>query len=396
MVKLISQGSYGCIFRPGFQCNGRPMKTNKYITKVQRKKDISNKEAVIGSIIKKIPHFNSFFAPIIEDPCDINMGSIEDSEIKKCNFLSKKDGNALYETNKIEYVGKHSLAKYFANIYKKKPKLLLKKIVESHMHLLDGIKKLLGRDIIHFDLKDNNIMCKDKTGDPIIIDFGLSFLLSDVEKDDYTYAFFTYGPDYGPWCIEIAFITYIVNELGTDWRTQQTNEKIIKEIIDDFITKNDVIQRFLTIDEQGEYEKNITRYFITLFTGNNQTWKDVVDTLLKNTHTWDNYSLCVVYLYIIFDLHLPDYVKHLPRFGLYIELLKNIVVSMPDKRYTIQETKIQMKNIAKTTSKFENTTAEKELVRNGKNKILQEKIEKNIKETVTVHNNITNKLHIPP
>jgi hypothetical protein len=34
MVKLISQGSYGCIFRPGFQCNGRPMKTNKYITKV--------------------------------------------------------------------------------------------------------------------------------------------------------------------------------------------------------------------------------------------------------------------------------------------------------------------------------------------------------------------------
>ena len=36
--KIINQGSYGCIFRPGFSCQGKPLNQDKYITKIQKKR----------------------------------------------------------------------------------------------------------------------------------------------------------------------------------------------------------------------------------------------------------------------------------------------------------------------------------------------------------------------
>ena len=56
-VKLLNQGTYGCIFRPGIECSGKHLTSNSYITKIQKHRQISNNEVLIG---KKIHKFQSF------------------------------------------------------------------------------------------------------------------------------------------------------------------------------------------------------------------------------------------------------------------------------------------------------------------------------------------------
>ena len=41
-VKLLNQGTYGCIFRPGIECSGKHLTSNSYITKIQKHRQISN------------------------------------------------------------------------------------------------------------------------------------------------------------------------------------------------------------------------------------------------------------------------------------------------------------------------------------------------------------------
>ena len=53
-VKLLNQGTYGCIFRPGIECSSKQLTSNNYITKIQKHREISKNEVLIGEKIQKI------------------------------------------------------------------------------------------------------------------------------------------------------------------------------------------------------------------------------------------------------------------------------------------------------------------------------------------------------
>ena len=124
-IKLLNQGSYGCIFNPGINCENNKL-TKKYITKVQKQKEISKKETKIGKEIQKIVQYEKYFAPIIET-CKLNLKKINNKEIRKCNFI---DTNKLdsYESNQILFVGNKTLFTYVLDIIHKKD--FLKKILK--------------------------------------------------------------------------------------------------------------------------------------------------------------------------------------------------------------------------------------------------------------------------
>mgnify|MGYP000642525166 CR=1 FL=1 len=77
------------------------------------------------------------------------------------------------------------------------------------MDLYKQFQLLNDNKIIHMDVKQDNIVLKDTTNKPIIIDFGLSFDVSEFKAPD---VFFVYGYDYSPWCIDITMISYMVNK----------------------------------------------------------------------------------------------------------------------------------------------------------------------------------------
>lgn len=417
-IKILNQGSYGCIFRPGIACDKTPL-SNRYISKLQRKKNTSKNETELGKIIKKIPHYEDYFAPIIES-CEISLTTIDDNEITKCAFvqqdkaekqkkyeeelaeLAEKSNNTItkpktttktplsYETNKIRYVGKETLLDYFLNTFKKNPKNTMKNIITTNIDLLDGVNKLEIAKMIHFDLKENNIMIDDKSKRPIIIDFGLSYTddaiamgnpssptKNDIEK--LKKVFFTYGPDYEPWCIDICFLTFIYN-LVEDPIQDKIQKSDIEDILLDFFSKNNAVKEILSETEKSNYQNELMKYFM-LF--ENKPWIELVKELLKNKYTWDNYSLCVIYLYVL--KYLSDSSKEMNTNNENLKVLdeyKNIitqqVISLPNKRLSTIQLKDSLKTIFKNIDRKDNLEMKTKI-----EKILKTKIQTNTDQDIS-------------
>ena len=113
-IKLINQGTFGCVFRPGLKCGTNAVDSNQFITKVQVDADEVHRETEIGEIIKKIPKYQYRFAPIIET-CPIDISTIGNTEIKKCEVImntAQKKTNPRFVSNKIQYVGRDTLGDY--------------------------------------------------------------------------------------------------------------------------------------------------------------------------------------------------------------------------------------------------------------------------------------------
>lgn len=345
MTDLISQGSYGCIFRPGFTCKGSPTKKG-YITKIQKIASTSKKETKLGKKIKKIDNYKDYFAPILKT-CEVSLAKMEEDKLKKCEFINEDD-TMEYESNKLRYVGKDTLSKYILNTVDRNPKQLIRILVDTYKNLLVGFDKLNAAGIVHMDVKENNIMIDDNTKNPIIIDFGLSSEIKDLDKNDYKDTFFVYGPDYGPWCIDICMLTYMANELESEiippgmlgfldyeekkavkWQDGMVTKEKITKVITDFIKKNNVMTDLLSEKQRSEYNKKLHDYF-NGFVG--KKWAEVAESLLENVSTWDSYALSATYLQIIEVLELKNTNMDLPKWRSYKKILEDIILSRPDER----------------------------------------------------------------
>lgn len=339
-IKLLSQGSYGCIIRPSLKCSGK-FDTDKYITKIQKKPATSERETIIGELIKKIPDYSNFFAPVVET-CFINMGQIDTNEIKRCEFI--KDQTSSYSSNKILYVGKYSLAQYLLYVFQKVPKTFFRELLASYKYLLVSVSKLNNIGVIHFDLKENNIMCRDKDGRPILIDFGLSITKELIEKDKPN-AFFSYGPDYPSWCFDICLISYIMYKIK---ETDVITESVLSSMVNDYFLQNIGLIDLFSLEEANNYKQSIMEYSRQFI---EKTGTDVINEVCLLCKSWDNYSIAVIYLFVLKTMEIPDS----PIINKFIGFLKRIVLSVPNARPTSEESKktfeIEFSNVSKLENK---------------------------------------------
>ena len=235
MSMLLSQGSYGCIFRPGINCQGSAAENDKYVTKMVQEKTVTNNEKHISELIQKIPNYEENFAPIIEN-CSVNLATIDKKTIGECEIVRGEEEGKI-ELNKIKYVGKNTLGKYLVLELKENPYRFFEILLETHMILLENLEQLYNSGIVHNDLKENNIVCRDGDGRPIIIDFGLSIdkerarlpETSHPTSSLYEY-FFKYTADYIPWCIDIVIINYMVCQLNNTWLTSAITQDQMNEL----------------------------------------------------------------------------------------------------------------------------------------------------------------------
>jgi len=390
-INLISQGSYGCIFSPGFTCNGRKQK-KPYITKVQKNADTSNRENSIGKKVKQIKNSEDYFAPILKT-CEVSLAKMDQDKITRCDFIDDTI-DTKYESNKLRYVGKNTLAKHILHITKEEPTRLLHVLLNTHIRLITGFTKLFNAGILHLDVKENNIMIDDKTELPVIIDFGLSSEISKLAENDYSSVFFVYGPDYGPWCIDICMMTYIANELkdsnvergmlgfagfnnnaSVDWKDRLVTRETLSRIINDYTSKNIALLDLFTADQRRQYNITLLEYFIT-FEG--KPWKDVVEVLLSNVSTWDCYAVSVCYLYLLRDLKLQKMEVNAPFWNSYKKILENMILSAPANRMTSNKMQIQLDDLFMNVERDEFNS-----LNNAIDTLLSDK-----KNSDNIHNNI--------
>jgi len=351
MTTLIQKGTYGSIFHPSINvCNGtleNDPDGEKYITKIQ-KMDDANSEIQIGDIIKTIPYYTHFFSPI-ESACVINTRSINYELIKNCkimqNDLAEFAIDNTYSSSKIRYVGKYTLDEYIKTIHDKTDQCA--KIYNTHLHLLDAIQKLLHHNIIHFDLKSNNVMFDDIQSIPIIIDFGISNVITPLlennahmpftplSKPPSSPHFFVDYYAYDFWCIDVFIMANIEYEKHF-YKQSMVTKKSLDLLLHDF--KTPFFNRFLTEQEIRAFDRDCYNYF-SKYINNNQTWQELFTDLLQFYKTWDNYSLSMCYLYIC-----KNFADH-PQLNEYITLLKTTILSMPNKRMTIEDFRIKLMDV---------------------------------------------------
>ena len=214
------------------------------------------------------------------------------------------------------------------------------KIIYTYYYNLLSLNKLISHQadngIIHFDIKENNIIYDLKNHSPIIIDFNISFNIKDAKDKNRQKEIFYTNDFYFYWGIDIFIISNIING-QTDINSFATKEKITK-FIDDFFedfTKHIKILGVTKIIDDNEIKINrdkFVNYFVEKYS--QFPLKKMLDDLTepKIIKTWDNYSLALTYIKIL---------SVLPK-GILNETeeqkIKSIVFSLPHERPSAQET----------------------------------------------------------
>lgn len=287
--QIIGQGSYGCVYKPAIKCDGESG-SEKYITKVQLLDYTAKNEISIAQKVKKMARFQQYFAPI-EKTCPLNVAKVGKSYLEKCAMWDwdRKDS---FVSNKIRYIGENTLHSGFLKYFEMNENIFEKVIVKTLMHLLHGLEKLSEKDIIHLDIKENNIMMKDNKPEPIIIDFGLSFDKTSFQEKE---VFFDYIYDYSPWGIEQAIIGYKVHHIEDE--KSEIKQAAIDRIFKDYETSNPTLKDS-NATVMKNY-KNMKKYFSS-FVG--KKWAELSKEIYKESWSWDIHGLFITYVsYLTYD-----------------------------------------------------------------------------------------------
>ena len=216
----LAQGTFGCVYHPGFTCNYKPL-SKKYITKIHASDElVVQNEIAISKKIQTIPNYELYFSPVLEN-CEVNLAKVERERVEKCKFIKEDITNKkslTYVSTKIRFIEGESLLDYV----EKNPKYST--ISFLYKTLCESVKMLAEKDIVHFDLRENN-MVVSKQGIPIIIDFGISIDFAKLNNRRMKDAFYAFTTEYKPWCVQIVLIAYLLHRKKSKLTGGQPDEQ---------------------------------------------------------------------------------------------------------------------------------------------------------------------------
>lgn len=385
--QFIGQGGYGCVYKPEFPCIGMTneysLENKYYVSKIQlveqkhseilklmfdeivvgdfKEEFMTNnltKETYLGVKIQSFPSYYKYFAPIMKS-CQVNVGMLEKDKMEKCDILTSyakehgsfTDMKDFFVSSKIKFIRGGMFSKFLASLQTTDLAMKEITILGSYCHVMEGIKLLQTCDepIIHYDLKDENIMFDTTKNIPIIIDFGISFtkkMLFDFKHpQDLKKVFYVFSTAYPPWCMDIVLLSYIVQNIlfskGDDDTSIYENGVIggdeleqIKSVCIQFVkdivvseeeTPHDVstekIDGLLTKNDKNEFEQKWLSY-VNSFQG--KVWKELISDLSKYYLRWDVYSIS-----ICFFNYLTKKENMTVKMTNFYKLLKNNVLFVP-------------------------------------------------------------------
>ena len=189
--KVIGEGTYGCVHNPPLSCKG-----NRYKKLVEDQSNISklmlttdaNKEMTEYDLIDSVDKKKEFFLGI-PDKCNIADTTMNRAAIDRCgiagqvyerynnySLLLMKNGGINLETFAHKM---HKLPRNAENVNKMELFWL-----EVH-RLMIGLRTFIRNDIVHHDMKHQNIVYDEKNNRLTFIDFGLMTTKTKLIRDAY-------------------------------------------------------------------------------------------------------------------------------------------------------------------------------------------------------------------
>jgi serine/threonine protein kinase len=392
-TKFVAQGTYGCVFHPGIKCGSNAVENEKYISKIQVKDITLEREIDIGKVVRKLPNYKNRFSPIMKN-CKVDVSTIDDKQVEKCDVIM----DSVYEvpppsfvSSKMIYAGNKELGEYLESLLTKpldnsekfdsinQFRKYIKQFVNSHLYLLESIRLLNDANIVHYDLKQNNIIYNEKADSPIIIDFGLSVKIDLLNPSNYKDNFYSLYETYECWCVETLILSYIsrcVSKKIFTLNSTITSLQELKEHITVYVNENRALQKGILESERIVLKKQCFEY-INAFLG--KSWQTMFNDLVKSFKSWDNYSLAVIFIKELYHTDIIRIHDKLPTFlSNYLRLVKDLILSAPTKRKDSFTTLGDLKKIFEKVNKDEYGA----FIESSKKKIDDSSFLKNIKKAV--------------
>jgi serine/threonine protein kinase len=325
---LLEEGGYGCVFHPALNNKGEDMNTEKLVSKLQRNDTSALNEIEISNKVKNIDGYINHFAPIIKTS-GVKISKIQKDNLKNCSLITNERVTKLINM-KMDYVNGIAFINYL--VLNKDDSNFMNNFISSYTHLLKGLMLLEENNIVHLDIKGDNILFNYDSELPIIIDFGLSIDTTklEIKMDILKKYFYIYAPDYYVWPLEVHYLCYLLKE--NHFPSDNELKKIAKAVAKNNIAlNNNFSPAFIKKYETLCYE-TLLKY---------ETYKNLekrIEYILKYKHTWDNYALSVFYLnFFKYFKHEDGYAKN-DFLVFFSELLLKNIHPDPNKRFTLIHT----------------------------------------------------------
>ena len=201
---------------------------------------------------------------------------------------------------------------------------LLSILFDLYDRITDSIQLLIKFKIVHYDLKENNILVEKRHQLPYIIDFGLSIDVSRLQQHpwsekqednskstihsdilyqtqsskifQYNYLwrqhFYVHAPDYFLWPIEVHLMTYLINENET------LTDDSLRKICYEYISNNKAIAYM-----SRDFKKKMFKISVSTFSRFVEQPREVVlNELLKYWDKWDIYAVNIMFLKTLYEM----------------------------------------------------------------------------------------------
>lgn len=233
---LLDEGGYGCVYTS--LCSRNKSNISKVINTYY-----ADRELKMSSLVKQIPDYKKHFVPV-ESHC-----IIKSSKITRCNALDKETQYVALNIPFIDTVN-------------------VKIGIPQYIKLVQSIAKLIKSKIVHFDLKEDNVLFNP---DPLIIDFGLSFSMKKADRMPPD--FFSYSPRHYEIPIDVHLMCFI-------------NKNVLT-----FDSLEDVCKEAYMQSPYLEDVEECIRYYSYLV---GLSKEEMMRSLLKGWRTWDVYASTIM------------------------------------------------------------------------------------------------------
>lgn len=335
-----AEGAYGCVFYPRITCKGVQEKNyDNFISKIVRKNFYGDNEIYIGKHIREqLPDtWQKFFAPSTHS-CSVDISRFTNIDLDHCDIV-KRYKKSPFMLLKIPFIGYQSYYTTYQDyiVQNINPREIVLNLISGYKHLLKALEKLQKPSVkvCHFDLNETNILFSQDQSIPIIIDFNLSFTFQRLTNNLQDY-FYIFAPEYSTWALEIHYINFLLHEKDTP------SYNDIKAIAHAYVSNNKPLRLNFSEDFLKKYED----LCMDVLEGYRNGVSEIIDIIAKSWETWDNYSLSIMYLRIIYYLNI-SFVHKKPVKSFvandftvdFTELLLMNIHPNPKFRYNVKETK---------------------------------------------------------
>lgn len=191
--KVIGEGSYGCVQQPSIPCESLPtpdFKYDDYVSKLMKGKD-AQKELSEFIVIGNYDTNNEYHlgTPILCKP-ELTKDVIDD--IEKCKYFKKTDivdNPDKFSLLLLKYGGPDLAAfckDHIKNFLKTDKNNKSDHFWLEVQHLIKGLKFFRDNNIVHHDIKPQNILFNLDNGKLMFIDFGLMNTASNIVEKSKT------------------------------------------------------------------------------------------------------------------------------------------------------------------------------------------------------------------